>query len=185
MTRRNTKKPSAAKTSGKLRQRKKSLRVSETSRITRYFHDIISRTSLLQAVCGLVILWLLFSAGLYVAETSADEAVIDSYWDALYWGIAAFSTAGIADTPSSVLAKLVGGLWIITGSVIFFGTIVAAVTGYFLRPVQPPVDQIVDMIEFNLEQLEELSVDELDLLKKTTDALILHIERLNAPKKAS
>jgi voltage-gated potassium channel len=38
--------------------------------------------------------------------------------------------------------------------------------------------QIVDTIEYNLEHLDDLSIDELDLLKKTTDNLICHMERL-------
>jgi voltage-gated potassium channel len=72
----------------------------------------------------------------------------------------------------------VGGIWIIVGSLLFFGTIVATVTAYFMRPLQRPARQIVDTIEYNLEHLEDLSVDELDLLKETTGALIDHIERL-------
>ena len=96
----------------------------------------------------------------------------------MYWGIAAFSTAGIADTPSSGLAQVIGGIWIVLGSVIFFGTLVATVTAYFMRPLHRPAKQIVDTIEYNLEQLDDLTYDELALLKETTDALILHMERL-------
>ena len=76
----------------------------------------------------LIVLWLIFSAGLYLAEQGVEGASIDSYGEALYWGVAAFSTAGIADTPTSSLAQFVGGLWIIIGSILFFGTIVATVT---------------------------------------------------------
>jgi len=96
----------------------------------------------------------------------------------LYWGIAAFSTAGIADTPKSGISLILGGMWIIIGSILFFGTIVATVTTYFMRPLQRPHRQIIDTIEYNLEQLDELSVDDLDLLKETVDALIIHMERL-------
>jgi hypothetical protein len=38
----------------------------------------------------------------------------------LYWGIAAFSTAGIADAPQSGVSQLVGGIWIVLGSILFF-----------------------------------------------------------------
>ena len=93
-------------------------------------------------------------------------------------GIAAFSTAGIADTPISSTAQLIGGLWIVLGSVLFFGTIVATVTSYFMRPMQRPHKKIIDTIEYNLEQLNELTLDELDLLRKTVDTLINHVERL-------
>lgn len=114
----------------------------------------------------LIILWLTFSAGLYLAEHGVEGASIDSYGEALYWGVAAFSTAGIADTPTSGLGQFVGGMWIVIGSVLFFGTIVATVTTYFMRPLKRPHKQIIDTIEYNLEQLDNLTVDELDLLKK-------------------
>ncbi len=77
----------------------------------------------------------------------------------------------------SGLSQLIGGIWIVLGSSIFFGTIIATITTYFMRPLQRPARQIVETIEYNLEQLDDLSIEELDLLKETTDALILHVER--------
>ena len=126
----------------------------------------------------LVVLWLIFGAALYWTEQGQADSSIDSYGAALYWGIAAFSTAGIADAPLSGMSRLVGGLWIVIGSVLFFGTIVATVTAYFMRPLQRPHKQIIDTIEYNLEQLNELNLDELDLLKDTVDTLIAHVESL-------
>jgi len=126
----------------------------------------------------LLALWLTFAAGMYLAENGIKGTSIDSYGDALYWGIAAFSTAGIADVPVSSAAKLIGGVWIVLGSMLFFGTIVATVTTYFMRPMQRPHKRIIDTIEYNLEQLDNLTVDELDLLKETVDALIVHVEHL-------
>jgi voltage-gated potassium channel len=66
----------------------------------------------------------------------------------------------------------------VIGSVLFFGAIVATVTAYFMRPMQRPHKKIIDTIEYNLEQLNDLSVDELDLLKETVDTLIAHVEHL-------
>lgn len=126
----------------------------------------------------LAVMWLVFSTGIYFAEKTAQGSSINSYGDALYWGIAAFSTAGIADTPSSGTAKLVGGIWIVVGSVLFFGAIVAIITSYFMRPMQRPHKKIIDTIEYNLEQLNDLSLDELNLLKETVDTLIVHVEHL-------
>ncbi len=63
---------------------------------------------------------------------------------------------------------------------LFFGTVVATITAYFLRPLQRPARQIIETIEYNLEQLGDLSIEELELLKETTDALIEHMERLKA-----
>jgi voltage-gated potassium channel len=126
----------------------------------------------------LVLLWLIFSSGMYLAEHGIEGAAITSYGKALYWGIAAFSTAGIADTPKSGIAQFLGGIWIVIGSVLFFGTIVATVTTYFMRPMQRPHKKIIDTIEYNLEQLNDLTIDELDLLKETVDTLIVHVEHL-------
>ena len=79
---------------------------------------------------------------------------------------------------------LIGGVWIVVGSAVFFGTIVATITTYFSRPLRRPVRQLVDTIEYNLEQLEDLSVEELDLLKGTVDSLIVTMERIKAAQTA-
>lgn len=152
--------------------------VTPTKRFRRFLRDVVAETPFAKMLILLVVLWVAFSAAIYVAEQAAEGTLIRSYVDALYWGIAAFSTAGIADTPVTDAGKIVGGIWIVVGSVIFFGTIVATITTYFMRPLQRPARRIIDTIEYNLERLDELSVDDLDLLKETTDALIEHMEGL-------
>lgn len=147
-------------------------------RFKRFTKDILIHTPFIKMIFLLIGLWLCFSAGLYWSERSVLGATINSYGNALYWGIAAFSTAGIADTPKSGLAQLLGGIWIVVGSTLFFGTIVATVTTYFMRPLQRPGKRIIDTIEYNLEQLNELNVEELELLKETIDTLIIHVENL-------
>ncbi len=153
-------------------------RTKRNTRFKRFIKDISTHTPFAQMILLLVILWLVFSTGLYFAERGIEGAKITSYGDALYWGIAAFSTAGIADAPQSDIAQLVGGIWIVVGSLIFFGTIVATVTTYFMRPMQRPSKKIIDTIEYNLEQLNDLTIDELSLLKETVDTLIIHVEHL-------
>jgi len=153
-------------------------RIKYHARFKRFIKDISVHTPFVKMVLLLIVLWLIFSAGMYLSENSIEGASIDSYGDALYWGIAAFSTAGIADAPVSGAAQLIGGIWIVLGSVLFFGTIVATVTTYFMRPMQRPHKKIIDTIEYNLEQLDDLTVDELDLLKETVDTLIVHVEHL-------
>jgi voltage-gated potassium channel len=78
------------------------------ARLKRFIKDIILHTPFTKMVYLLVVLWLLFSTALYLAERGAEAATINSYSEALYWGVAAFSTAGIADTPSSSIAQLIG-----------------------------------------------------------------------------
>ena len=47
-----------------------------------------------------------------------------------------------------------------------------------------PSKQIVDTIEYNLEQLDNLSIEELEMLKQTTDSLIEHMERVKIKQAA-
>jgi voltage-gated potassium channel len=148
------------------------------ARFRRFLKDVSTHTPFTGMVILLIALWLLFSGGVYFAERSVDGTTIHSYGEALYWGVAAFSTAGIADTPKSGMALVIGGLWIVIGSGLFFGTIVATITTYFMRPMQRPHKKIIDTIEYNLEQLDDLTLDEIDLLKETIDTLIAHVERL-------
>ena len=147
-------------------------------RSRKFIWDVMIHTPLIKMALLLLTLWLLFAAGLYFAERGAEGTTITSYGRALYWGIAAFSTAGIADMPVNGISEVIGGLWIILGSMLFFGAIVATITAYFMRPLQRPSKQIIDTIEYNLEQLDDLSVEELEVLRETTDTLIEHMERV-------
>ena len=153
-------------------------RAKPAKRFRRFLADVSAHTPLTRMVALLVALWMVFSGGVYLAEREVEGASIDTYGEALYWGVAAFSTAGIADTPVSGAAQLIGGVWIVIGSVVFFGTIVATITTYFMRPMQRPHKMIIDTIEYNLEQLDDLTLEEIDLVRDTVDVLIKHVEEL-------
>jgi len=150
------------------------------SKFNKFMKDIVDRTLFLQLASALGFLWLVFSAALFLAARGVANSPIQTLGDAMYWGIAALSTAGIADSPISGLSKLIGGTWIIIGSVMFFGIIVSTVTAYFMRPVQRPTDRLVESIESSLEELDKLSLDELDLLKENVDNLIEHMEEIHS-----
>jgi voltage-gated potassium channel len=148
----------------------------------RFIREVIVHTPIIKMTLLLIVLWMIFAAALYFAERGAEGTTITSYGRALYWGIAAFSTAGIADMPVKGISELIGAIWIVIGSLLFFGAIVATITAYFMRPLQRPSKQIIDTIEYNLEQLDDLSIEELELLKETTDSLIEHVEQLKIVK---
>ncbi|SIS58666.1 two pore domain potassium channel family protein [Neptunomonas antarctica] len=148
------------------------------SRAKIFIKDILNHTPFVKAVVLLVILWFCFSAAMFFAESGAQGSGITTFGEALYWSVAACSTAGIAPVPVLGISKLIGGIWIIVGSALFFGTIVATITTYFMRPLQRPDKQIIEIIEYNLEQLETLSIEELDLLRETVEGLISHMEYL-------
>jgi len=151
-------------------------------RSKRFVKDVIIHTPIIKLTFLLVMSWLVFAAMLYAGERGAENTTINSYGRALYWGIAAFSTAGIADMPINGISEVIGAIWIVFGSMLFFGAIVSTITAYFMRPLQRPYKQIIDTIEYNLEQLDDLSIEELELLKDTTDSLINHVELLKKEK---
>ena len=150
------------------------------ARSKKFIRDIVIHTPVIRMTVLLVVLWMLFSAGIFLGEQGTEGTTITSYGKALYWGIAAFSTAGIADMPVNGISEFIGAIWIILGSLVFFGAIVATVTAYFMRPMQRPSKQIIETIQYNLEQLDDLTIEELELLKETTDSLIEHVEHLKA-----
>lgn len=149
-------------------------------RLRNFAQEVARHTPFVGLLALMCTLWLVFSAAYFLAERGLPGSAIDDYGDALYWAVAAFSTAGIADRPVSGAGELIGGVWIVVGSTLFFGTIVATITSYFMRPLQRPAKKIIETIEYNLEQMEDLTVQELELLKKTTDTLIDHMERVRA-----
>jgi voltage-gated potassium channel len=148
------------------------------SRVRRFSHEVAEQTPFLSLILLLLMAWAAFAAGLYLAESRVTDSSITHYSDALYWCVAAFTTAGIADRPLTGLGRALGAAWMIIGSMLFFGTIVSTITAYFFRPMQRPVSKVIDTIEYNLERMDDLSVDELELLKRTTDVLIMHMEKL-------
>ena len=121
------------------------------NRLKRYIKTYITQTKFLQLVMLFVFLWLLFSGLLYMSERVFAGSGINTYGEALYWGVAAFSTAGIANVPISPISHFIGGLWIVIGSILFFGTIVSVITSYFMHPLQRPKRKIVDTIIAGLE----------------------------------
>lgn len=149
-----------------------------TGRFISFLAEVSAHTPFRKMIFLLIVLWLSFSAGMYWAEQGIEDAAIGSFGAALYWGIAAFSTAGIANTPATAAGQFIGAVWIVIGSVLFFGTIVATITTYFMRPMQRPHRMIIDTIEYNLEQLDDLTLEEIDLVKDTVDVLIRHVEEL-------
>ena len=140
--------------------------------IVRLLKVIVTQTPFVPMISVIAILWLLFSTGFYFAEHGASGSGIEHYSDALWWGIVAMTTMGTAPIPVTGAAQIVGGIWAILGCIIFYGMIIASVTSYFMRPRQRPTKQIIATVQYNLEQLEDLSPEELEVLKETTNGLI-------------
>jgi voltage-gated potassium channel len=56
---------------------------------------------------------------------------------------------------------------------LFFGSVIAAFSSYFLLTWRTPKRQLVDTINYYLQRVEELSVEELEDLEDMTRGLLL------------
>ncbi len=79
-----------------------------------------------------------------------------------------------ANSPGPITAPgiLIGSIWSILSTVAFFGVIIASLYAYFMLPRRRPSREIVGALQYNLEQLENLSVNELEVLRDTTVRIV-------------
>jgi len=140
--------------------------------IFRFLRQIVNETPLIPLILALIGLWLLFSWGVYLAERGVSGQ-INSYGYALWWTFTAMQTQG-ANSPGPITAPgiLIGSVWSILSTVAFFGVIIGTLYAYFMLPRRRPSREIVSALQYNLEQLENLSVDELELLRDTTVRIV-------------
>ena len=88
-------------------------------------------------------------------------------------------THGNSWRPDTFWGSVVGGAWSIIGTIIFYGAIIASVTVFFMRRRERTEVELITTIKRNLEDLDKLSMDELELLRESTNNLVgLHIEQL-------
>ena len=160
-----------------LRIRKRKLRtrlriVPDIPGVFRFLRQIVTETPLIPLILALIGLWLLFSWGVYLAERGASEQ-ITSYGYALWWTFTAMQTQGAnSPGPITALGMLIGSIWSIFSTIAFFGVIIGTLYAYFMLPRRRPSREIVSALQYNLEQLENLSVDELEVLKDTTVRIV-------------
>ncbi len=140
--------------------------------VFRFLRDIATKTPLIPLILALIGLWLLFSWGVYLAERGVNEQ-ITSYGYALWWSFTAMQTQG-ANAPGPVTTSgiVIGAIWSILSTVAFFGVIIGSLYAYFMLPRRRPSREIISAIQYNLEELENLSTDELETLKDTTVRII-------------
>ncbi len=140
--------------------------------VFRFLKQIATETPLIPLSFALIVLWLLASWGVYLAERGANEQ-INSYGYALWWTFTAMQTQG-ANSPGPITAPgmIIGSIWSIFSTVAFFGVIIASLYAYFMLPRRRPSREIVGALQYNLEQLENLSIDELEVLRDTTVRIV-------------
>lgn len=135
--------------------------------VFRFLRDIATKTPLIPLILTLTTLWLLFSWGIYLVERGVNEQ-ITSYGYALWWSFTAMQTQGAnAPGPITTLGIIIGSIWSIFSTVAFFGVIIGSFYAYFMLPKRRPSRELISAIQYNLEELESLSADELEVLKET------------------
>jgi len=141
--------------------------------ILRFFADIIHETPFLPLLVILAVLWLSFSLGVYLAERLVNEQFY-SYGYTLWWTFTAMQTQG-ANSPGPItsLGMIIGAVWSIIGTIVFFGVIIATIYAYYMVPrYQRHSHAMINAIEYNLNKLDKLSIDELNTLKHTVANIV-------------
>lgn len=162
------------------RRRRKPLAGLGWSTVFGVARDLVFETPFIFMLPIITVLWLVFSVGLYFAEAGAAGSGINSYGDALWAGIVLMTTAGTMTEPVTSAGHVVAAFWTVLGCLLFYGTIIASasayfllpLTSYFLLPHRGKEAHLVGTIQYNLGRLEELSADDLEALKEETDRII-------------
>ena len=140
--------------------------------VFRFLRDMATKTPLIPLILTLAALWLLFSLGIYLAEREVNNQ-IDSYGYALWWSFTAMQTQG-ANSPGPITTPgmVIGSIWSIFSTIAFFGVIIGSFYAYYMLPRRHPSREFINAIQYNLEEIENLSTDELEALRDTTVRII-------------
>jgi len=135
--------------------------------VLRFLWDIVSETPFVPLLLVLTGLWLLSSLGVYLAERPVNEQ-FDSYGHAIWWTFTAMQTQG-ANSPGPITppGMVIGAIWSVVGTIAFFGVIIATIYAYYMVPRRRPSRVIIDALQYNLNEIEHLTVEELMALRDT------------------
>ncbi|MFC1974363.1 hypothetical protein ACFLVI_04085 [Chloroflexota bacterium] len=146
------------------------------SKVFDSIRNLILQTPFLFMVPIIIILWLAFAGGLYWAEMGASGSNVKSYGEALWDGVVLMTTAGTMTEPVTTAGHVISAIWTVLGCIIFYGTIIASASAYFLLPLSSyfllprrgKQSKAIGTIQYNLGRIEELSDDEIESLKAET-----------------
>ena len=140
--------------------------------VIRFFGDIIHETPFVPLCFVIIVIFLISSLGIFLAEQQVNSQ-FDTFGHTLWWSFTAMQTQG-ANSPGPItpLGMIIGAIWSIIGTVAFFGVIIATFYAYYVDPKRRPSKVIIDALQYNLEELDNLSVDELGALKDTVTNIV-------------
>ena len=155
------------------REQRRRLRIiPNIPRVIRFLGDIIRETPFVPLFFALIVILLISSLGIFLVEKPVNPQ-FDTFWHSLWWSFTAMQTQG-ANSPGPItpLGMTIGAIWSTIGTIAFFGVIIATFYAYFVDPKRRPSKVIIDALQYNLEQLDELSIDELGALKDTVTNIV-------------
>lgn len=156
------------------------IRLITWQEVSGVIREIILDTPFVFMAPILVILLLLFSAGIYFAEVNAPASNVHSYGEALWDGVILMTTAGAMKEPVTAAGHILGGIWTVLGCLLFYGTIIASASAYFLLPVSSyfllprrgKKAQTIGLIQYKLGNITTLTENQLESLRNDTNAII-------------
>jgi len=163
-------------------RRRRGMRVRHITRQEMFgvIREIIFETPFVFMAPILVVLLLLFSAGIYFAEVNAPASNVHSYGEALWDGVILMTTAGAMSEPVTVAGHILGGIWTVLGCLLFYGTIIASASAYFLLPVSSyfllprrgKKAQTIGLIQYKFGNIANLTENQLESLRNDTNAIV-------------
>ena len=163
-------------------RRRRGMRIRNITRQEMFgvIREIIFETPFVFMAPILVILLLLFSAGIYFAEVNAPASNVHSYGEALWDGVILMTTAGAMNEPVTVAGHIIGGIWTVLGCLLFYGTIIASASAYFLLPVSSyfllprrgKKAQTIGLIQYKFGNIANLTENQLESLRNDTNAIV-------------
>ena len=148
-----------------------------------FFAELATQTPVVGMVVALLILVALAPIPVFLFEREAEGAQMTSYWIGLWWAVSAFTTVGHSNIEvMSLGGRVIGSLYTITAVGLFFGSVIAAFSSYFLLTWRRPKRQLIDTITYYLQRIDELDAAELEDLDDMTQGL-LRIARERAQAK--
>ena len=146
--------------------------------VLNFWKVVFTETPLLLSLSVVAFLAGVVATLIYFLERD-NNANVNGFVDAIWWTIFTMQTHGNSWRPDTFWGSVVGGAWSIIGTIIFYGAIIASVTVFFMRRRERTEVELISTIKRNLEDLDKLSMDELELLRESTNNLVgLHIEQL-------
>lgn len=168
------------------RKRRLRPRLLSWRELTGLIREVVIETPFFVMVPIVLVLLLLFSAGIYFAENGAIGSNVHSYGEALWDGVVLMTTAGTMSEPVTAAGHVIGAIWTVLGCTLFYGTIIASASAYFLLPISSyfllprrgSQAKLIGTIQYNFGRLEELSLKDLEALKnEAVDTIDAEMQR--------